>query len=43
MTDIIPTEKINPDTVNIDISSSYEIAIMINNEDLKVAKKYPKT
>ena len=39
MTDIIPTEKINPDTVNIDISSSYEIAMMINNEDLKVAKK----
>ncbi len=39
MTDIISTEKINPDTVNIDIASSFEIAKMINNEDLKVAVK----
>ena len=39
MTDIIITEKTNPDTVNIDVSSSLEIAQMINNEDLKVAQK----
>lgn len=37
--DIIITEKTNPNTVNIDISSSFEIAEMINNEDLKVAQK----
>lgn len=37
--DIIITEKANPNTVNIDISSSFEIAEMINNEDLKVAQK----
>ncbi len=37
--DIIITEKTNPDTIDIDISTSYEIARMINNEDLKVAKK----
>lgn len=40
MTDnIIITEKTNPDTINIDISNSLEIAKMINNEDLKVAEK----
>ena len=39
MENIIITEKSNPDTVNIDISSSLEIARMINNEDLKVAQK----
>ncbi len=37
MTDIVSTEKINPDTVNIDISSSLEIVRMINNEDMKIA------
>ncbi len=35
--DIIITEKTNINTVDIDISSSLEIARMINNEDLKVA------
>lgn len=39
MGDIIITEKTNPDTINIDISTSLEIAKMINNEDLKVAQK----
>ena len=39
MCEVIITEKMNPDTVNIDISSSLEIAKMINNEDLKVAQK----
>ena len=39
MENIIITEKSNPDTVNIDISSSLEIVQMINNEDLKVAQK----
>ena len=39
MNDVIITEKTNPSTVNIDISSSLEIAQMINNEDLKVAQK----
>ncbi len=39
MSEVIITEKNNPDTVNIDISSSFEIAKMINNEDLKVAQK----
>lgn len=37
MTDIIVTEKTNPNTIDIDISSSRKIAEMINNEDLKVA------
>lgn len=37
MENIIITEKTNPDTVNIDVSSSIEIAKMINNEDIKVA------
>ena len=36
---MIITEKSNPNTVNIDCASSLEIAQMINNEDLKVAKK----
>lgn len=39
MTDIIITEKTNPNTVNIDVASSLEIVQMINNEDLKVAQK----
>ena len=39
MSEVIITEKSNPDTVNIDISSSLEIAKMINSEDLKVAQK----
>ena len=39
MEEVIITEKTNPDTVNIDISSAMEIAQMINNEDLKVAQK----
>ena len=36
---MIITEKTNPNTINIDSASSYEIAQMINNEDLKVAQK----
>ena len=36
---MIITEKTNPNTVNIDSASSFEIAKMINNEDLKVAQK----
>jgi N-acetylmuramic acid 6-phosphate etherase len=42
MSDIIITEKTNLNTVNIDISSTFEIAQMINNEDLKVAKEISK-
>lgn len=42
MNDIIITEKINQNTVNIDISSSLEIVKMINNEDLKVANEISK-
>ncbi len=37
--DITVTEKTNPDTVNIDISSTLEIVQMINREDMKVARK----
>lgn len=37
--DITVTEKTNPDTVNIDISSTLEIVQMINREDMKVAGK----
>ena len=37
--DITVTEKTNPDTVNIDISSTLEIVQMINWEDMKVAGK----
>ena len=33
----IPTENSNPNTVNIDVSSSLRIVEMINNEDKKVA------
>ena len=40
--DIIITEKTNPNTVDIDVSSSFEIAQMINNEDLKVAVEISK-
>ncbi len=43
MDDIINTEKTNPDTVNIDISSSVEIAEMINNEDMKIAREISKS
>lgn len=39
MENIIITEKTNPATVNIDLATSFEIAQMINNEDLKIAKK----
>lgn len=39
---MIITEKTNPETVNIDISSSLEIAKMINNEDLKIAVEISK-
>lgn len=42
MQDIIVTEKTNPNTIDIDISSSLEIAQMINNEDLKVAVEVSK-
>ncbi len=42
MSDIIATEKANPNTTDIDISSTLEIAKMINNEDLKVAKEISK-
>lgn len=37
--DITVTEKTNPDTINIDISSTLEIVQMINREDMKVAGK----
>jgi len=37
MKDIILTEKRNPNTVNIDVSSSEKIVELINNEDIKVA------
>ena len=36
---MIITEKSNPNTINIDTVSSFEIARLINNEDLKVAQK----
>ncbi len=39
---MIITEQTNKDTVNIDISSSFEIVKMINNEDLKVAVEISK-
>lgn len=39
MDDIIITEKTNPNTINIDTASSYEIATLINNEDILVAQK----
>ena len=42
MKEKIITEKSNPDTVNIDISSALEIAQMINREDLKIAKEVSK-
>lgn len=42
MQDIIVTEKTNQNTIDIDISSSLEIAQMINNEDLKVAVEISK-
>lgn len=37
MTDIALTEKRNPETVNIDLMDSYQIARTLNNEDKKVA------
>lgn len=39
MDNLIITEKTNQNTINIDLSSSLEIARMINNEDLKIAEK----
>ncbi len=39
MSDLIITEKTNPNTLNIDVASSLEIARMINEEDKKVAAK----
>jgi N-acetylmuramic acid 6-phosphate etherase len=39
MENLVATEKINKDTVNIDVSSTFDIVKMINNEDLKVAQK----
>ena len=39
MENLTATEKINKDTVNIDVSSTFDIVKMINNEDLKVAQK----
>lgn len=39
MNNVIITEKSNPNTIDIDISSSLEIAKMINNEDLTVAQR----
>lgn len=37
MTKIALTERRNPDTINIDLMDSYEIAKTLNNEDKKVA------
>ena len=42
MTDVIITEKTNPNTIDIDVSTSLEIAKMLNNEDLKVAQEISK-
>ena len=42
MNNIITTEKTNPNTVNIDISSTIDIVKMINNEDLTVAQEISK-
>ena len=42
MPEVIITEKSNPDTENIDISSSLEIVRMINREDLKTAAEVSK-
>ncbi len=39
MNNIIDTEKVNPNTSDIDLASSIDIVRMINNEDLKVAQK----
>ena len=39
MKGVIITEKTNPATVNIDLSSTVDIIRMINNEDMKVAEK----
>ena len=39
MENLVATEKINKDTINIDVSSTFDIVKMINNEDLKVAQK----
>ena len=43
MTKIALTERRNPDTVNIDLMDSLEIARTINNEDKKVALAVEKT
>ena len=37
MTNLALTERRNPDTINIDLMDSYQIAQAINNEDKKVA------
>ena len=37
MSDIILTERSNPDTINIDVSSTLALVEMINKEDKKVA------
>ncbi len=42
MSEIIITEKTNPNTVDIDVSSTLEIVKMINNEDLKIALEISK-
>ena len=42
MKDLIITEKTNINTINIDTSTSYEIAKMINDEDMKVANEVSK-
>ena len=39
---MIPTETINENTKNIDISSTLDILTMINNEDMKVAQAVQK-
>ena len=43
MNKIALTERRNPDTINIDLMDSYEIAKTINNEDKKVALAVEKT
>lgn len=42
MSEKTATEHINRDTFNIDISSTYDILTMINNEDIKVAQAVQK-
>lgn len=42
MSSVALTERTNPDTINIDLMDSYEIAKTINNEDKKVALEIEK-